>query len=115
MKTIVTAAGVLIAVLASAALLYMNRPLILVVRNVDTEDLHAVVVQVTGSSIPIGDIPAGQSRKIRLAATGESHVELDLATGHLVVDCYFERGYGGRITTEINRSAVVTTKCDVHV
>lgn len=72
---------VLVIVLVCGALFYLNRPLSLVVRNVDSEALHAVVVHVTGNSISIGDIPAGQSRKIRLTTTGESHVELELATG----------------------------------
>jgi hypothetical protein len=115
MKKIAAAAVVLVIVFVSAALLYLNRPLTLVVRNVDSETLHAVVVHVTGSSISIGDIPAGQSRNIRLATTGESHVELELATGRLIINCYFEDGYGGRITAEVTRSAVVRAKCDVHV
>ena len=115
MKKITAAAVVLVIALFCAAVLYLNRPLTLVVRNVDSEALHAVVVHVTGNSISIGDIPAGESRKVRLATTGESHVELELASGRLIINCYFEDGYGGHITAQITRSTVVRTKCDVHV
>jgi 2-methylaconitate cis-trans-isomerase PrpF len=106
---------VLIIMFASAALLYLNRPLTLVVRNLDSEALHAVVVHVTGNAISMGDIPAGQSREIQVTTTGESHVELELPTGRLIVNCYFEQGYGGRISAEITRNTVVSAKCDVHV
>jgi len=115
MKKIAAAAVVLVLVFVIAAFLYLNRPLNLVVRNVDSVALHSVVVHVTGNSISIGDIPAGQSRSIRLATTGESHVELELATGRLIINCYFEDGYEGRIKAEVTRSTVVTAKCDVHV
>ena len=115
MKKIAAAIVVLVLALAGAALFYLNQPLTLVVHNVDSEPLHAVVVHVTGNLIPIGDIPAGQSRSVRLSTTGESHVELEHASGHLAVGCYFEDGYRGRITAEVTRSAVVRAECDVHV
>lgn len=77
--------------------------------NVGTTPLRSVTVHVTGNSYPIGDIAPGAGKTVRVAAKGESHVELqhDGSPDRLVVDCYFEPGYRGKITAEVTATQVI--------
>jgi len=69
--------------------------------NAGPESLRAVIVDVTGRSYKLGDLPAGSSKTVELRATGDSHIELRFSNGHLTVDCYFEPAYSGRIKAKI--------------
>ncbi len=82
-----------------------------IAKNVGTESIRSVVVHVTGKSYLIGDIAPGASKSVVLNPTSESHVELTFA-GHprLTIDCYFEKGYGGTLATELTVEKVVTVK-----
>jgi hypothetical protein len=82
-----------------------------IVKNVGTQSIQSAVVHVTGKSYLIGDIAPGASKSVVLNPTPESHVELTFS-GHprLTIDCYFEKGYGGTLATEVTVKKVVTVK-----
>jgi len=82
--------------------------------NVGSESLRAVIVDVTGRSYKLGDLPAGSSKTVKLHATGESHIELRFSNAHLTVDCYFEPAYSGRIKAKITSRAVVAVEDEIR-
>ena len=83
--------------------------------NVGAKPLRSVVVHVTGNSYPVGDIEPGASKTVAVHAKGESSIELEHDGGkRLDVDCYFEKGYGGKITAEVTGEKVVSVKSDVR-
>ena len=47
-----------------------------VVQNKGPETINDVTVHVTGNSYDIGALKPGQTRKVRVTAKGESHVEI---------------------------------------
>lgn len=85
-----------------------------VAHNVGAEPMRSVVVHVTGRSYPIGDLPPGASKSVRLSPTSESHIELSQA-GHarLTVGGYFEKGYRGTITADVTTDRVVVVRDEV--
>ena len=85
-------------------------------RNTGAEPLRAAIVHVTGNSYPLGDLPAGSSKKVVVAPTGESHVEIE-HEGHtpLIVDCYFEPGYTGTITVEVTPQQVGRVQSSIRL
>jgi hypothetical protein len=44
--------------------------------NAGSEALRAVIVEVTGRSYNLGDMPPGSSKTVKLNATGDSHIDL---------------------------------------
>ena len=79
--------------------------------NAGSEALRAVIVDVTGRSYKLGDLPVGRSKTVKLHPTGDSHIELRFSNGHpLTVDCYFEPAYTGRIKARITSQAVVAVE-----
>ena len=81
------------------------------VDNAGFEALRAVIVDVTGRSYKLGDLPVGSSKTVTLHATGDSHIELRFSNGrHLTVDCYFEPAYTGRIKATITSQAVIAVE-----
>lgn len=79
--------------------------------NAGAEALRAVIVDVTGRSYKLGDLPVGRSKTVKLHPTGDSHIELRFSNGrHLTVDCYFEPAYTGRIKAKITSQAVVAVE-----
>jgi hypothetical protein len=77
-----------------------------VVTNTGTTAMRNVRVEVTGRAYPIGDLPPGESRSLRVRPTGESHIVLRYADTNgaaqaVRVDCYFESGYSGRISVDV--------------
>jgi hypothetical protein len=86
-------------------------------RNLDAARLDSVVVRTTGFSYPLGDLPAGVSRTVRVQSTGESHIEVEHGAKprlRLVVDTYFERGYSGTVTADVRRDTVVRLESHVR-
>lgn len=99
------AAALVIAVLVGLWLgqsFFLYEGITVEVRNTGTEPLRATIIHVTGNSYPLGDLPAGSSKKVVVEPTSESHVEIE-HDGHtpLIVDCYFEPGYTGTIAVEV--------------
>ncbi|OPZ97574.1 MAG: hypothetical protein BWY71_01560 [Planctomycetes bacterium ADurb.Bin412] len=106
----------LVLIIVSAALFYLRGGIMVIIHNVGTEPLQAVVVHVTGNSYPQGDIAAGATKRVKVQAQGESHIELTYGEGkHLVVDCYFEGGNKGKITAEVTSHEVIRVEQDIHV
>ncbi len=84
--------------------------------NSGPEVLHSVIVQVTGRSYALGDIPSGASKTVKLKPTSESHIELLFPTvPGLTIDCYFEPNYRGRIIASVTSREVVTVKDEVQM
>ncbi|MES2898923.1 MAG: hypothetical protein V4723_04295 [Pseudomonadota bacterium] len=80
----------------------------LTLNNAGPDTLRAVIVEVTGRSYNLGDMPHGSSKTITLNATGDSHIELLFSNGRrLVIDCYFQPGYDGSIKVIVTSQAVV--------
>lgn len=78
--------------------------------NVCGEAIDSVTVHVTGRSYRIGRISAGDSATVSTDPLAESHVELEhsLSPGkRLILDSYFEGGYGGRVRGEVCRDSVL--------
>lgn len=111
-----------IALLVAAAVgfHFLNRGIKVRVRNSDTRTLRSVVVHVTGSSYPIGDLETGAVRSVRVTPKGESHVEISFQdeagkTRTLVAGCYFESGYRGTVAAEIDSEKIRKVESDVHI
>ena len=86
-------------------------------RNRDAARLESVIVHTTGFTYPLGDVPAGASRTVRVQSTGESHIEVEHGARprlRLVVETYFERGYSGTVTAEVRRDTVVRVESHVR-
>ena len=86
-------------------------------RNVGAAPLASVVVHTTGFTYPLGDVPTGDTRTVRVEARGESHIELEHGAGQrtrLVVDTYFERGYTGTVIAEVRPDSVVRVESQVR-
>ena len=82
--------------------------------NAGSEALHAVIVEVTGRSYNLGDVPPGSNKAVKLNATGDSHIELLFSNGHrLRIDCYFEPAYGGSIKAKVTSQAVISVEDEV--
>lgn len=83
--------------------------------NAGPEALRAVIVEVTGRSYNLGDMPPGSSQTVKLNATGASDIQLRFSNGHrLTIDCYFEPAYGGRIKAKVTSQAVIAVKDEVR-
>lgn len=79
--------------------------------NVGTVTMKAVTVHVTGSSYLVGDLGPGATKKIDVNPAGESHIEVAFSDSRrLIIDCYIEDGYGGRITAEVTPEKVISVK-----
>lgn len=82
--------------------------------NAGSEALHAVIVEVTGRSYKLGDVPPGSSKTVKLHATGDSHIELQFSNGHrLKIDCYFEPAYGGFIKAKVTSQSVIAVEDEI--
>jgi hypothetical protein len=84
-----------------AWIVYAPRILV-IVTNHGPETLHEATVHVTGASYAIGDLPPGQSKRVRVSPTGESGVQIEFTDKqgkrvHSDWVGYFEHGYGGSI------------------
>ena len=87
----------------------------LVLTNAGTATMRSVIVMVTGQTYRIGDLAPGSSASLALRPTGESHIELLLSDNRLLrIDCYFERGYDGRIAATVTPERVVAVDSQVR-
>lgn len=86
------------------------------VTNVGSDTLRSVTVKVTGRAYSIGDLSPGKSKSINVDPTGESHIELIFSDSRrLMIDCYFEPRYEGKIAAEVTSQDVVSVKDEVRV
>ena len=113
MKKVAATVAVLVAI--CLAVVFLNRGVIVTVRNVGDQPLSGVIVHVTGNSYPLGDIPAGDARSVRVRPVGESHIEIEHAKGRLVVDAYFEGGYRGGVSVDVSETVIKRVQNDVRI
>jgi len=76
------------------------------VHDLGPDPLNQVVVHVTGRSYRLGDIAAGDSRRVTVNPTSESHVAVEFVDARgsrtlLTVDCYLEPGYKGSLDIQV--------------
>lgn len=82
----------------------------LTLENVGPVSLDSVVVYTTGRAYPVGTLAGGRSRRIRIGANGESHIEIEHGTRsrrRLRVGTYFEAGFGGKINVRLTADSIV--------
>jgi len=69
-----------------------------------------VIVHVTGNQYPLGSINLNSKATALVSASGESHIEISYSDKgiprRLVVNCYFEPGYKGRILIELSNGKI---------
>ncbi len=87
------------------------------VHNGDSSTFKSCVVQVTGNSYPIGDLPPGASTTVNVNPTGESHIVVEYTDGKGVkrrvpVDCYMDVGIGMKIEFKIASETATILKQD---
>ncbi len=114
-------------IVALAMILFSSGPLSVTIRNAGPDQLNDAILHVTGRSYPLGNISAGDSRTVAVNPTSESHLEIEFVdrsgnNSRLIVDCYFEAGYGGTIGVGIRdnkienvHDRVLATSLDVFV
>jgi hypothetical protein len=107
---------VIAAVIAFAVVSLLRGGVTVIIRNVGAEPVRSIIVYVTGNSYSIGDVAPGTSKTVKVFAKGESHIELEQAgKNRLVIGCYFEDGYMGKITAEITPTQVVNIKDEIRI
>ena len=116
-KIILSAAVVLIGlIIVFAAAWVIKSRVTVVIHNVGGETLQSVVVHVTGNSYPVGDIVAGETRTVKVVSKGESHIEIEHSgRERLVAGTYFEQGYSGKITIDVNSNQIVNIKDEIRI
>lgn len=122
MKKFAITLGIVVGLLALvvAGLFCINWGLTVTVTNVGSGTLKSVRVHVTGNSYSLGDLAPGQSASVRVAPKGESSLEVEFVTSdgvskRLNAGGYFESGYRGEITVDVDESRVVQYKENIHV
>lgn len=112
MKTMLV---VLAVVLLAAVLTWRPAGVNFTLVNVGAQPLSGVTVRVTGRDYPIGDLAPGETKRLRLSPTGDSHVELALAGGRrLIIGSYLQPGYRGSLEARVTADAVLTVKDEVE-
>jgi hypothetical protein len=112
MKTIL---AVLAVVLLAAVLAWRPAGVNFTLVNAGAQPLLGVRVLVTGRDYPIGDLAPGETKRLRLSPTGDSHVELALAGGRrLVIGSYLQPGYRGSLEARVTADAVLTVRNEVE-
>lgn len=83
-----------------------------VITNRQSTPITDVVLHVTGQSIEVGQVDAGQSRRVKVSPTGDSHLEFEFndrpygASGRLTHECYIGPGYHGQIELGIDQGGI---------
>ena len=94
---------------ASTALLYFAFAyfsVAIIVENHSSDDISNVVVEYNGGPTELGNVPAGQSRSVRVRAKGDSGVRLKYTVRGKQLETeefgYFGRHYHGEIVLTLN-------------
>ena len=87
-----------------------------ILTNVGADPLRSVTVHVTGKTYGLGDLLLGSTKSITVNPTSESHIEITYSDNRrLKIDCYFESGYGGKVTAKVTAHDVVEVKDEVQL
>jgi hypothetical protein len=106
-------AGIVVAAVALAFVIYRTTAsLNVTVANEGTSPMTAVVVRVADQSYPLGDIPPGGSRSVRVDPAAPSHLEMDFAAAlgrqvRLNVGGSLQPGSRGTITVHVKDGSIV--------
>ena len=115
MKNVSRIAAIVVAVPFLIGAVYLlsdsrNRFVEAMIINVGPRPMEDVIVYVTGKQYSLGGIDIGASATAKVSPRGESHIEVSYSSNgrpnRLAVDCYFERGYSGRITVEVENDSI---------
>ena len=90
----------------------------LTLENAGPVALDSVVVFTTGRSYLVGRLPGGSSKRVRIGADGESHIEIEhgRSTRHrLRVGTYFESGYGGKIDVRLTIDSILAIADSIRI
>ena len=101
-------------VIVSAAIIYWHHfvGVFVVITNRQSTPITDVALHVTGQSIQVGRIDAGQSRRVKVSPIGDSHLEFEFkdrifeASGRLTHECYFGPGFHGQIELGIDEGGI---------
>ena len=82
--------------------------------------MRSVVLQVTGASYDLGDIPADASATARVQSTSESGLQIEFTDSdgkvqRLDAGGYFESGYRGTIRVSIKDGTIETNEQDIKL
>ena len=83
-----------------------------IITNRRSTPITDFVLHVTGQSIQVGQIAAGQSRRVKVSPTGDSHLEFEIkdrawgTSGRRTHVCYFGPGFQGQIELDIDEESI---------
>ncbi|MFA6567690.1 MAG: hypothetical protein WCS96_05710 [Victivallales bacterium] len=81
-----------------------------IISNLGPYEMENVTLRVTGNQYQLGLINEGSQAFAQVRAKGESHIEIGYdrngKTFNLVVDRYFEAGYSGTISVEVENDKI---------
>jgi hypothetical protein len=100
------------AIVLAFVVYYVTGGLDVAVVNEGQSPMRAVVVNVTGKAYPLGDIPAGSTRTVRVEPTAPSHVEMEFRDAQdrqvrLNAGGSFEPGHRGTVTVHVKDGTIV--------
>ena len=100
------------AVVLGFGVYYFTSGLDVAVVNEGASPMRGVVVHVTGKVYPLGDIPAGGKRSVRVEPVGTSNIEMEFRDAgdrqvRLNVNGNFGPGSRGSITVHLKDGAIV--------
>lgn len=110
--SLVSVAVVLVLVAGAVAYWHHYVGVFVVITNRQSTPITDVVLHVTGQSIQVGQIDAGQSRRVKISPIGDSHLQFEFtdrsfgASGRLTHDCYFGPGFHGHIELGIDEGGI---------
>jgi hypothetical protein len=90
------------------------------IQNTGSQPLRSVMLNVTGASYSLGDIPPAATAQATLRPTGESHLEIqftdrDGQTNRLDAGGYFKPGYRGTISIAIKDGVIQTNEHEIRL
>jgi len=116
---VILGAGVIACIATVLVWLYLERGVLVTVRNSDARALRSVSVHVTGRAYVLGDLEPGATRSVRVNPTGESSVEIRFRddsgkTKSLDAGGYIEAGYAGSMEVDVDFERVRKAECSAH-
>jgi len=105
--------GALLLLCVIGSILFMNRGVLIVVRNTGANQMFDVQAELGGKKIRLGDIATGDSASGRAVPGADSDILItftdELRTPHSIqLDIYITGGYSGRVEAEIRDGALVS-------
>ncbi len=98
----------------------VEQGIVVSVTNTGTAPISAVAVAYTGGMVRVPTLAPGAAHHARIAATSDSHLDLDFtdATGRVytqVIGVYFEPGYTGSVAILVDGAGGVTWRDHIRL